>query len=166
MPAASREEAPDTWALSTEGRAEARALVAALPPDSLLFSTDERKAWETLRGSSEVTRDPRFNEIKRRGEPWDVNFRERRRHYLEGTAHRGWEPQAEAVARFDAGVAEVLQKWPTVPVVIATHGMVLTMWLVRRGALAQAQAVHFWSALWFPDCFLLEGGGQSMRRYP
>ena len=156
MPMASPESPPGSWHLSAEGRAAASALSGVLPARARLVSSDEPKAWETLGGSSEVTRDSRFNEIIRLGKPWEGNFRELRRLYLEGAAHPGWEPPADAAERFEAGVSDALHEQDDGPTVIATHGMVMTTWLVSRGAVAQSAAAGFWSDLRFPDCFILE----------
>lgn len=46
--------------------------------------------------------DPGFNEINRVGEPWEGNYRELRRLYVEGAAHSGWERKTEAIERFEA----------------------------------------------------------------
>jgi broad specificity phosphatase PhoE len=144
----------------------AAGLLSVLPSGSRLISSAERKAWETLGGSPDVLRDARFNEINRVDEPWEGNFRELRRLYVEGLTHPGWEPRADAGARFEAGVTDALQLDDRCPVVIATHGMVLTTWLVSRGVVELADAGGFWSDLRFPDCFHLAADGSSLIRYP
>jgi broad specificity phosphatase PhoE len=168
MPTATREVPPESWHLSAEGRAAADALSRTLPPHALLYASDEPKAWETLGGSSSVTRDRRFNEVIRVGEPWEGNFRELRRQYVEGVGHSGWEPYAMAAERFEAGVSAVLKEAAVSerPAVIATHGMVMTTWLVSRGAVLQSAAGDFWSDLRFPDCLIVDSHGLSVRRYP
>lgn len=108
-----------------------------------------------------MTRDPRFNEVGRGGEPWGGNFLELRREYVDGHAHPGWEPHDLAAERFDAGVADFQRLAAGRPVAIATHGMILTAWLVSRGVMAAGGAGDFWSSLRFPDCIEVRPDGGS-----
>ena len=63
--------------------------------------------------------------------------------------HEGWESPEVAAARFHDGV---LAHATGGPLVIGTHGMVLTAWLVSIGRLAPGPAAgEFWSGLRFPD---------------
>jgi broad specificity phosphatase PhoE len=159
MPDAIPEVAPEHWSLSAEGSAAARALVAALPLRAHPVSSAEPKAWETLGGAANgVVRDPRFNEVSRVGEPWHTNFRELRRAYVEGTRHPRWEPQEQAAGRFGAALAAAQQDAGDLPVVVATHGMVMTTWLLATGVLQPSEAGEFWAGLRFPDCHVLDGG--------
>jgi hypothetical protein len=137
----------------------------ALPKDAKLFSSHEPKAWQTLSGSTQVTRDHRFNEVSRSAEPWDGNFQEFRRRYVEGATHAGWEPPAEAASRFQAGVFAALSGHHAThaPTVIATHGMVLTVWLVSIDAVPSTSAAQFWSHLRFPDCLLVDTANLRVR---
>ncbi len=48
---------------------------------------------------------------------------------------------------------------------IATHGMVMTVWLLARGLIGPDEAGGFWADLRFPDCLALPGDGPP-RRYP
>lgn len=161
---------PETWHLSPQGRAAASALMRTLPPEPRLFSSDEPKAWETVGGSEGVTRDPRFREVTRPREEWEGNYLELRRRYVAGTPHPGWERQADAAERFRTGVAAIehdeLADGNERPVVIATHGMVLTTWLVSVGAVRQSKAAQFWSDLRFPDCLVVVPSEKTVRRYP
>jgi broad specificity phosphatase PhoE len=169
MPAVSADRPPHTWGLSEEGRAAAQTLVASLPVGALLASSAEPKAWETLGGAgSGIRRDDRFSEVGRVGEPWDDDFGERRRRYVEGADHPGWERQAGVAARFEAGVVELLGEASGRPVVLATHGMVLTVWLVSRGVVEAGAAGDFWSGLRFPDCFALRAVDSAwvLNRFP
>jgi hypothetical protein len=70
------------WPLDEEGRAAARHLTARLPADARLVASEERKAWQTLGGGEDVVRDRRFNEVSRI-EPWEGDFRQRRRVYVD-----------------------------------------------------------------------------------
>jgi broad specificity phosphatase PhoE len=132
-----------------------------------LVSSDEQKAWETLGGEvNRVVRDERFNEVHRVGEPWDSDVQQRRRSYVQGAAHSGWERQEDASARFDAGVVDLVRDSVGHSVVFATHGMVMTTWLVSRGAVPHAEAGAFWASLRFPDCIAVAPDRLSWRRYP
>jgi broad specificity phosphatase PhoE len=170
MPVTRAEVPPETWHLGPEGRTAASALMRTLPPGPRLFSSDEPKALETVGGSAGVTPDPRFREVTRPREEWEGNYLERRRRYVAGTSHPGWELQADAAERFQAGVAAIehdeLADGDERPVVIATHGMVLTTWLVSVGAVRQSRAAEFWSDLRFPDCFVVGPSEKAVRRHP
>lgn len=166
MPVPSPDVPADEWRLSGEGRAAARGLMSRLPLGARMVSSDEHKAWETLNGNvNGVVRDARFNEISRVGEPWGQDVRRQRRLYVEGMAPAGWESQVDAAKRFEAGVAHALQEAEESPTVIATHGMVMTVWLVSRGAVSQTGAGDFWSGLGFPDCISVGPDGSSWRRF-
>ncbi|MGW0804094.1 histidine phosphatase family protein [Nonomuraea sp. NPDC002799] len=141
------------WTLSTEGRQAARRLIAHLPEDARFVASDEPKAWQTLSGGDAVTRDPRFNEVVR-VEPWEGNFRELRRAYVEGVDHAGWEPRAEVAERFDAGIADHLALSGGRPLVVATHGMAMTVWM--RARLGLHGPGDFWADLRFPDAHLVD----------
>ncbi|HYO31776.1 MAG TPA: histidine phosphatase family protein [Nocardioidaceae bacterium] len=167
MPLVSPTTPPNTWHLSAEGRAAARALRHTLPRDARLFSSSEPKAWQTLGGSTQVARDDRFNEVSRPAEPWDGDYKELRRRYVASATQPGWEPPADAASRFQAGVSAATsgQHATDVPTVIATHGMVLTVWLVSIGAVPRQSAARFWSDLRFPDCLLVDLASRRVRTY-
>lgn len=149
-PAATPDVSPHAWVLSDDGRAAAMRLVAALPADAYLVSSAEPKAWQTLEGDRlPVVRDARFNEVARENDPWDDDYRVRRRAYVEGVEHLGWEPRAAVAERFDVGVTERLAEANGRPVVIASHGMAITTWLSSR--LGLTDPGEFWSQLRFPD---------------
>jgi broad specificity phosphatase PhoE len=95
-----------------------------------------------------VDRDLRFAEI-RRVEPWEGDYRRLRREYVEGVDHPDWEPRAEVAERFDAAVTEHLDIAGERPLVVASHGMAMTVWLTARIGLPDPGA--FWSGLRFPD---------------
>lgn len=162
MPAATPEAPPESWPLSPGGLAAARDLRSTLPAGVRFFSSAEPKAWQTLGGGDDVVRDPRFNEVTRVGEPWEGGFRQLRRAYVEGVEHAGWEARRDVAARFEAGVADARQDAGDRPVVVATHGMAMTGWLVSRGLVAPEAAGDFWADLRFPDCLLV--GERSVRR--
>jgi len=159
-PQVSDDVPPHAWPLSPTGRAAARAL--RLPGRTAVVASDERKAVETLTlalGVAAVPTDRRFAEVRRPVEPVSPGFREARRAWVEGRLdgrHDRWESPADAAARFDAGVRARagITGAPdsTHDIVVATHGMVLTAWLVATGHVAPgARAGAFWSELRLPD---------------
>ncbi|GAB2869968.1 hypothetical protein GCM10027176_84570 [Actinoallomurus bryophytorum] len=160
MPAFGPDVPPHEWPLSEEGRAAARRLTARLPPDAHLVASEERKAWQTLGGGENVVRDGRFNEVGR-VEPQGGDFRRLRRMYVEGVDHAGWEPRPEVVRRFEEGIAEHLTGAGGRPLLVATHGMAMTVWLTARLALADPGG--FWEDLRFPDAHLVDMDGGTVR---
>ncbi|NBE95837.1 histidine phosphatase family protein [Nonomuraea sp. KC401] len=149
------------WTLSAEGWQAARRLVARLPGDARLVSSEERKAWQTLGGYDTITRDRRFNEVTR-VEPWEGDYRELRRAYVEGADHPDWEPRADVAERFDAGITEQLVRAGGRPLVMATHGMAMTVWAKARLGLKDPGG--FWTNLRFPDAHLVELDSGTVER--
>jgi broad specificity phosphatase PhoE len=147
MPAYEESVPPPLWPLSEEGKAAARAL--CLPPGAYLVASEELKARQTLSPFGEVLQDARFNEVWRYREPWEGDYRELRQAYVDGADHDGWEPRAEVVARFDAGIRDHVARAQGQPVVVATHGMPMTLWLTATVGLPAPGA--FWASLSFPD---------------
>ncbi|TDC97237.1 histidine phosphatase family protein [Nonomuraea deserti] len=152
MPAYGPAVPPNEWTLSTEGWQAARRLIARLPGDACLVSSDEPKAWQTLGGDDAVTRDRRFNEVTR-VEPWQGDYRALRRAYVGGSDHADWEPRAGVAERFDAGIAEHVARAGGRPLVVATHGMAMTVWMTAR--LGLQRPGDFWADLRFPDAHLV-----------
>ncbi|HEY3000947.1 MAG TPA: histidine phosphatase family protein, partial [Kribbellaceae bacterium] len=108
--------------------------------------------------------DPRFDEV-RRDEAYADDFRTARRAYVAGTDHPGWEPRADVVRRFAAGVAEHVAAAGDRAVVIATHGMALTIWLAAATGLPDPGA--FWAGLAFPDALAVDlASGTASRPTP
>jgi broad specificity phosphatase PhoE len=113
----------------------------------------ERKAIETLRAAvhADFTTDERFGEVRRPNEPISDDVRPARRAWVAGALdrrHEGWESPRAAADRFGAG----LDALPGEAVVVATHGMVLTSWLVTVGVVRPGEeAAEFWSGLVLPD---------------
>jgi 2,3-bisphosphoglycerate-dependent phosphoglycerate mutase len=149
MPVFTHDQAPDQWELNPEGHFAAVALAPELPAGAYLVASEERKAWQTLAPAGEPRRDPRFGEVIRVGEPWEGNFRELRRSYVDGVDHAGWEPRAQVAARFDAAIEEHLALAEALPLVVASHGMAMTVWLTARAGLTHPG--EFWAALRFPE---------------
>ena len=149
--------APQQWPLSTAGRNAATRLMGRLPATGRWVTSTEVKAYETLlcARSDEalsIAQDARIDEV-RRVEPFDDAFRARRRAWIEGRLdmrHADWETPLEAAARFDEAITEHARCASTL--VIGSHGMVLTAWLVHaRGAVAEHEAGAFWAAMAFPE---------------
>ncbi|MEV0312357.1 histidine phosphatase family protein [Nonomuraea fuscirosea] len=161
MPAYGPAVPPHAWTLSAEGWQAARRLVGRLPGDARLVSSDEVKAWQTLGGDDAVTRDRRFGEVAR-VEPWEGGYRELRRAYVDGADHPGWEARAEVAGRFDAGITEQLALAGGRPLVVATHGMAMTVWVTARLGLDRPGA--FWADLRFPDAHLVDLASGTVER--
>lgn len=139
---------PHEWPLSEAGRSAAALLAGDLPAGSRLVASTETKAWQTLEPAGQVDRDPRFTEI-RRVEPWEGDFLRLRREYVDGVDHPDWEPRTQVVERFDTAIAEYLDIAHGQPLVVASHGMAMTVWLTARVGLRDPGA--FWAGLRFPD---------------
>ena len=150
MPAVNPATDPATWELGADGRAAARALGVVLPAGAPRFASDEPKAWQTLAPDEErgVIRDSRFGEV-RRNERFSDDFRRARREYVRGAKIDDWEPQEAVVARFATAVAEARRLASDRDLVIATHGMAMTLWLASE--LGLPDPVRFWDELRFPD---------------
>jgi broad specificity phosphatase PhoE len=100
--------------------------------------------------------DSRLNEVRHPPDSIGNEVRSVRRAWVAGRLderHNGWETPTVAAARFDAGIRD----YASGNVVIASHGMVLTAWLVSIGTLAAGQpAALFWEELGFPDIVEVE----------
>lgn len=146
---------PHYWGLSAEGRSAAAGLRSRMPVTATFAASDELKAIETLRAATdcEFVVDGRFGKVCRPREPISDDFRAVRRDWVAGALdarHDGWESPDAAAARFanglDALAGDVL--------VVATHGMVLSAWLVSVGEIRPgAAAADFWEHLALPDFF-------------
>lgn len=133
----SRRSPATAWELSSEGWCEAKALARALPAGALLIASRELKARQTLEPAGPVQADERFNEVTR-DEPHEGDFRVRRRAYVTGTDHTGWEPRDHVVARFTDAVRFWNAQADGRPLVIASHGMAITLWLTATVGLTDA----------------------------
>ena len=148
--------------LSPAGRRAAAGLQGAIPSGARWVSSIERKAYETLLEASPeavtIGQEERFGEVLR-VEPFDDAVRERRRAWVEGrldARHEGWETPHEAAERFEAGVRGHVED--TGSLVVGTHGMVMTAWLVHaRGQVSTAAAGAFWVGLDFPEVVRVDG---------
>lgn len=139
---------PSTWELTDASRAQAAALT--LPPGPHVFAAStEVKALDTLRQltTQSIAADRRFCEVTRPKAPDGDTHRALAAAYLAGAGHDGWEPRASVAERFSAGIAAHLSDGAHL--VVATHGMALTVWLATVSEVADP--VVFWRGLAFPD---------------
>ena len=163
MPIADPTTDPSTWTLSSEGLAAARRLAKAIPAHAWLVSSDEPKAWQTLdpEGIRDVRRDHRLREV-RRVEAFSDEFRQLRRSYVKGSAHDGWERHTEVAQRFGAAVSDAAGHPSSGDMVIASHGMAMTVWLSRVVSLPEPGT--FWAELQFPDLLAVDLQARTVQR--
>lgn len=151
---------PPQWRLSAAGREAATALAARLPdlaPVAVLAST-EPKAIETAaiiasRFGLPVVSDAGFDEHRRQAWPYEPDpaaFRNRVLRTLRTAdlSVDGAETGSAAAARF----AEGLARHPERPLIVMSHGTVLSLWLARTLGL---DAAELWSSLRLPEAFLI-----------
>jgi broad specificity phosphatase PhoE len=154
---------PATWPLGAEGRAAARRLIRRLPAGAFLVASDEPKAWQTLDpgGERAVPRDARLTEV-RRTEEFNDDFRRIRRSYVSGAAIAGWERQIEVARRFATAIEAATDHAGGRDVVVASHGMAMTVWLAETLPLADPGS--FWAELRFPDILVVNLGAGTVTR--
>lgn len=153
MPAHGPEMPPHEWELGEEGRAAALRLAAVLPRHARLVASTEPKAFQTLVPMGQTLHDPRFDEVARI-EPWEGEYRRLRREYVSGVDHADWESRTVVADRFEAAVREHVDAAQGRPLIIATHGMAMTVWLASRGLVANP--AEFWAQLRFPDAHIVD----------
>jgi broad specificity phosphatase PhoE len=163
MPAHGPEVAAAEWELSEQGRQAAESICRILPAGALLVSSTEPKARQTLEPAGEVITDARFCEV-RRDEAYSDDYLSARHAYVTGTDHPGWEERAAVAARFGSAVRRWLAQAGSRPLVIATHGMALTLWL--SATLTIADPGQFWAGLRFPDVLEIDPATGYVRRAP
>ncbi len=147
------------WDLSPEGRAQVEALIAApfWRHVAALYPSAERKAIQPAErvaayGGQPVRPLSALNEVDRSAysapdqaayvAAVEAFFAHREERY------RGWETAAAALARFQAGIADVLARHdePESAAVI-THGLVLTLYVAHRRG--EAPSPTWWRGLGF-----------------
>ncbi len=161
MPGHGPEVPAAEWGLSEQGRRDAESIRTLLPAGALLVSSTEPKARQTLEPAGDVRTDARFNEV-RRDEAYSADFKTGRLAYVNGSDHAGWETRAAVAARFDAAVRHWLGFAGPRPLVIASHGMAMTVWL--SATVNVADPGGFWAGLRFPDVLEVDPGAPSVRR--
>ena len=148
MPEIESRVPPHEWELSAFGRRSAESLTHVLPADARLVSSNEPKARQTLEPCGDVLASAWFDEV-RRDESFERDVKSRRRAYLAGADHPGWESRQEVATRFEYGVQYLIRAGYDWPWVIASHGMAMTLWLTAFARLPDP--VGFWSDLRLPD---------------
>lgn len=163
MPVVDPDRPPDRWELSPAGRAAAELLRGRLPADAVPVSSPQAKALDTLAvaldlPADRIRTDPRLAEVARPGEPVDDDVLHRRLAWVTGHPdhrHTTWETTTAAAARFSTALAEL----DADQVVVGTHGLVSTAWLVSIGQLAAGEAAGaFWQQLGLPDVIEVQLG--------
>lgn len=159
---------PADWPLSPEGEQAAAELADRLPGFATLVTSPEVKAAATLAPAARFREDPvvpdaRFREVDRPDEPWGEEAHRARRAYLDGQLAPGWEAHSDVVRRFGAGVDWWSRLSGDRPLVVASHGMAMTVWLVGVGAVTRERAGDFWERLRFPELLRLTCTPQGWR---
>ena len=157
------------WPLSEAAKEDCVLLAHALPGvlAPTILTSDERKACETatvigMRRGLDVVVDERLREVDR-PQTWDDDYRSLVMRYLGGEPLAGWEPQASAMARFEAAIMEADERLGPVPgdLVVSNHGIALSLWLASVAAI---DLVPFWRALTFPDAWRWDPAMGEVRR--
>jgi len=148
-----------SWHLSSAGREAAEHLGAAerWASCAAVFSSPEPKAVATAQRIAaphelplRIDRDLR--EVD--GRPWSDDYRADVQRYLAGEALAGWEARDEALARMRQAVARIADAGEEAA--IASHGLVLTLYLADLGALDADATFALWSSIRFPDVALVD----------
>ena len=150
---------PEDWELAPDAPAAAAELGQHLRAKTIIAS-DERKAIDTAvaLGIGLIGTYAAFREVTR---PWygdAAGLAQAAARWFAGEGVDGWEPFADAVARFGRGI-EMLDPDG---LIVVTHGTVMTAWLTSVGAIEDAFA--FWSDLRMPDAWQVADG--VAQRYP
>ena len=159
---------PPTWRLSAAGREAALALAERLAPfaPAAALASPEPKALETAqiiagRLGLEVTPDRGFAEHHRPALPFGSReaFGARMASVFAhpGQPFFGGESADAAHHRFTAA----LDRHPMRPLLVASHGTVLTLYLSRRLAL---DPFALWKSLALPEAFVLDADGRLLVR--
>ena len=133
MPRVEPEVPSHRWRLDDAGKAAAAELARVLPDGPCLWcASTEPKAVETAEamaaghGRPLVSVDAGFGEVARPN-VFVRNHRHLASQYVAGTRHTGWEEHEAVIARFDTAVQTSLRKARGRNVVVATHGMAMTL---------------------------------------
>lgn len=163
LPAVDRQAQPSEWTLTQEGAEAAKALDLSCHVECV--SSPEFKALQTVAlatGLSEnaILIDPAFREVDRIEAVHD-GFRAARRAWVFGKLdhqHEGWESPESAALR----VSDALRRHDAPHLIVGTHRMVLTAWLVSAGVvLPRDAALEFWDGLPFPATVTVEIQGSG-----
>jgi broad specificity phosphatase PhoE len=159
---------PPAWRLDERGRAASRALGRALEGFVIAaaISSPEPKALETLTFATEgwgvsVQADEDLGEHRR--ETWDFTSPERQTRRVHSvlanpaSSIEGAETGEAARARF----ARALERRPERPLIVATHGTILSLFLAP---VLKTDPVELWASLAFAEALVLDGAGALIRR--
>lgn len=160
--------APSEWRLSAAGREAATSLAHALSAlrPVIALSSPEPKARETteiVARALAVAVDVEPDLAEHRRPSWDFttnhDFRARVRSVLTEPLRSvdGAETGAHALARFQA----VIARHPRRPLLIGSHGTILSLWLSRE---LRVDPVELWDSMGLPEAALLDASGRLIAR--
>jgi broad specificity phosphatase PhoE len=155
------------WRLTNEGKDNAGALgrrIVEREPITLVWASPERKARETAEHAFPSVPARVREQLSEVEKPWYPTTDELRlavARYLGGDVVDGWERREDVLARLDLLEAELS---PGDLIAVVSHGVLLTVWLDRLGALDDPFA--FWSDLRTPDAWKLDVDQKSLERLP
>ena len=144
-----------TWRLSSHGIEQSQALARLPMWDSVqrIVLSTEPKTLLTVepvfaRGNLPRVADVRFDELRRGGWVGDYGAQVRAAFAQPGESVGGWEPAADALARFVEGVAELCRAYRGEKLALVSHGLVLSLY---RTHLLGKDRVEYddWGALSF-----------------
>lgn len=163
LPAVDPQVQSSEWALTHEGAEAAKAL--DISGHARFVSSPELKALQTValatgRSEDTILIDQAFREVDRIEAVHD-GFRAARRAWVSGELdhqHDGWESPESAAHR----VSDALRRYDAPHLIVGTHGMVLTAWLVSTGVVKPRDAaIEFWERLPFPATVAVEIRGSG-----
>lgn len=152
-----------TWLLSTTGQRQAEQL-ATLPMWNAITQivvSSEAKTRLTVapviaQRQLPVQIEPRFSELHRPGGWVDDYAMQVQRAFAHPTQSAGeWESAAVALARFQAGIADLCQRFPDATVAVVGHGLIFSLY---RAYLLGYDRVRFadWQQLAFAAVALVD----------
>jgi broad specificity phosphatase PhoE len=160
---------PPLWRLSAEGRAAAAGLAARIAPfaPAAVLASTEPKAVETAEILAAplgltVAADAAFAEHHRPDWPFQLDPAAVRARVLRVLAEPALSVESAetgdaAVSRFAAGLAVQSAR----PLIVVTHGTVLSLYLGRK---AWLEAAEFWRGLGAPEALILDADGRLIER--
>lgn len=150
------------WPLSTAGEQQAEYL-ATLPMWNAITQIVVSSETKTLLTVAPVIAqrqlpvqiEPRFDELHRPGWVDDYAMQVQRAFAQPTQAAGEWEPAAVALARFQAGIADLCQRFPSATVAVVGHGLTFSLY---RAHLLGYDHVRFadWQQLGFAAVALVD----------
>lgn len=156
VPVVDPQRPPAEWPLAPDAAAAVCDVARCLPPGvEAALASPERKAVATahlLVGSVAIAEG-----LREVGRPWvEEGYPVAATRYLAGEPLAGWEPHADALARFADVVAGAGAR-----VVIVSHGLAMSLYFASR--VPELDPAAFWAGLRMPDGWMLGPGG-GLRR--